>query len=646
MGENAEYETAMNELAFLEGRVQELEAMIQNAVIIPNHKTAKGRSTIVGMGSIVKVESAQAKRPTTYTIVGSAEASPSDGRISNESPIGKALIGKKVGDEVEFAVPAGKQRLKVLQVRYPSLWSASSGRHYRPFGGSSAEARWPEPQALNGNAMTQRGDELLHSRQVKLAALRARGVDPYPPDFRRRHTTSQAVAKFEAAEAKGEERGPTTAVAGRIIRLRDMGRASFVDVEDSSGRIQLFLRANALGAGYQLLEQLDLGDFVGARGTLIRTRMGEVSVEVSRVQVLAKAIRPPPDDYYGLHDQETRYRQRYLDLIANRPVHEVMRARSRIVSALRRYFDSKGFVEVETPVLVAVPAGAMAEPFVTQHHALDRRLYLRIATELNLKRLIVGGMDKVYEIGRVFRNEGIDRDHNPEFTLLESYEAYADYRTVMRTVEALVPFVAKRALGTTSVEFGGTTIELKGPWPRVSLRDALREHAGFDLDEHPTAESMAGVLAARNVVATYAESRGRLIDKALATFVEPKLIQPTFLVDYPTEMSPLAKAKTSDPRYTERFEAFAGGMEIANAFSELNDPVVQRERLEEQEELRRQYQGEELDRIDDDYIVALEHGMPPTGGLGIGVDRLVMLLLGQHSIRDVVLFPQVRSIEE
>ena len=295
-------------------------------------------------------------------------------------------------------------------------------------------------------------------------------------------------------------------------------------------------------------------------------------------------------------------------------------------------------------MLVNVPAGAMANPFITEHRALNRRLFLRIATELYLKRLIVGGMDKVYEIGRVFRNEGIDHDHNPEFTLLESYEAYSDYLKVMGMVEKLVPAIAKSALGATTIEFQGSKINLLGPWPRIKLKDAIKQYSGVNIDDAPDAASMTEILKNLGIAATYAESRGRLIDKLLSTYVEPNLIQPTFLIDYPLEMSPLAKAKTTDPQYTERFEAYAGGMEIANAFSELNDPEAQRSRLDEQEQLRKQYQGEELDRIDEDFIIALEHGMPPTGGLGIGIDRLVMLLTSQESIRDVLLFPQVRSL--
>ena len=319
-----------------------------------------------------------------------------------------------------------------------------------------------------------------------------------------------------------------------------------------------------------------------------------------------------------------------------------MRSRGRIIAAVRTFYEERGYLEVDTPVLVPVPAGAMAEPFTTWHRALDRQLFLRIATELYLKRLIVGGMDKVFEIGRVFRNEGIDADHNPEFTLLESYEAYADYGDMMNLLESMVFEIANSAVGSTEIEWVGQSINLQPPWPRISLRDALLEHSGLDIDEYSDPAELATRLKEMGVPATYAESRGRLIDKLVSTFVEPKLIQPSFLVDYPVEMSPLAKARQDNPAYAERFEAFIAGMEIANSFTELNDPDVQRQRLVEQEDLRKLYQGEELDRLDQDFIVALEHGMPPTGGLGMGIDRLVMLLTGQRSIRDVMLFPQVR----
>jgi lysyl-tRNA synthetase class 2 len=488
--------------------------------------------------------------------------------------------------------------------------------------------------------MPQRGEELLRSRRLKLDRLVEQGIDPYPPRFHRTHTTAQAAYAFERDEAVATP----VSVAGRMTRVRGMGKASFADIDDADGRLQLFIRKDVLGNNYALLTELDLGDFIGATGTMMRTKMGEVSVAVESLTLLAKAMRPPPEKFHGLRDVEQRYRQRYLDLIANREVHETMRARSGIISAVRRFFDGRGYLEVDTPVLVSVPAGAMAEPFVTRHNALDRQLYLRIATELYLKRLIVGGMDKVYEVGRVFRNEGIDADHNPEFTLLESYEAYADYNVMMEIVETLVPQLAQEVFGRTTVTYDDQEIRLAGPWPRISLHAGVLTYAGIDLDDYPDAKALADKMREMKVPATYAESRGRLIDKLVGTFVEPKLVQPTFLIDYPVEMSPLAKASTTDPRYAERFEAFAVGMEIANSFTELNDPAVQRHRFEEQEELRKLYQGEELDRLDEDFIRALEHGMPPTGGLGIGIDRLVMLLTGQMTIRDVVLFPQVRQL--
>ena len=493
--------------------------------------------------------------------------------------------------------------------------------------------------------MPQRGDELLASRRAKLQRLRERGIDPYPPRFHRTHTTAAAIDAFTQAEEQTPDAPPSAAVAGRITRMRRMGKASFADIEDSTGRLQLFIRSDVLGEAYSLLDETDLGDFLGATGTLTRTKTGEVSLSVESVAFLAKALRPPPEKFHGLRDVEQRYRQRYLDLIANRDVHDAMRARSRIISAMRSFFDDRGYLEVETPVLVAVPAGTMAQPFATHHNALDRDLYLRIATELYLKRLIVGGMDKVYEIGRVFRNEGIDASHNPEFTLLESYEAYADYNDIMSLVERLVPQVALEAVGSTNVMYEGQEIRLTGPWPRLSLHDAVREYANIELNDFPDAQSLADKMRELGVPATYAESRGRLIDKLVGTFVEPRLVQPSFLIDYPVEMSPLAKASPADPRYAERFEAFAAGMEIANSYTELNDPDVQRDRLVGQEALRELYQGEDLDRLDEDFLTALEHGMPPTGGLGMGIDRLVMLITGQKTIRDVMLFPQVRHME-
>jgi len=421
-----------------------------------------------------------------------------------------------------------------------------------------------------------------------------------------------------------------------------MGKAAFLDLQDASGVIQALLRQNNLKDGFDLLKDLDIGDHLGVRGDLIRTRAGQVTIDAMELTVTAKVMRPLPEKWHGLKDVETRYRQRYLDLIANQDeVMPVFVLRSKVVRGIRRFLDDRGFLEVDTPILVPVAAGAHAKPFVTHHNALDQQLYLRIATELYLKRLIIGGFDKVYEIGRVFRNEGIDQDHNPEFTLLESYEAYADYNDVMEMVEQMVSTIAADVNGSTEVCIGDQVIDFAPPWQRVSLREELQKHSGIDLEsfDDDALRQKAGEMGIDTKVL---ESRGRLVDKLLSTFVEPHLIQPTFVLDYPEEMSPLAKAKPGAPGYVERFEAFAFGMEIANSYSELNDPKVQRERFEDQAEIQRLYENEDVDRQDEDFLTAMEYGMPPTGGLGIGIDRLVMLLAGQPSIRDVLLFPQMR----
>ncbi|CAI8054632.1 Lysine--tRNA ligase [Geodia barretti] len=421
-----------------------------------------------------------------------------------------------------------------------------------------------------------------------------------------------------------------------------MGKASFINLQDGSGQIQVHLRRDILDQEYELVRDLDMGDFLGAQGPLFLTRTGEITLEAHEVSFLAKAMRPLPEKWHGLSDVEIRHRQRYLDLITNQEAKQNFQTRSRIISAIRRFMDARGFMEVETPVLVPVAAGAMAQPFATHHNALDRDLYLRIATELYLKRLIVGGLDKVYEIGRVFRNEGIDQDHNPEFTLLESYEAYADYNDVMCMVEDMVCSVAQEVLGTAQVQYGDNVIDFTPPWKRVSLREEVQRSAGIDFQDFPDASSLEERIKELGIVAEGRSSRGRLIDKLVSACVEPQLIQPTFLLDYPLDMSPLAKQSPDDPTMVERFEGFAAGMEIANAFTELNDPDEQRRRFMEQEALRGLV-DEDLDRLDEDYLLALEHGMPPTGGLGIGIDRLTMLLTGQQSIREVILFPQLRE---
>jgi lysyl-tRNA synthetase class 2 len=421
---------------------------------------------------------------------------------------------------------------------------------------------------------------------------------------------------------------------------RKMGKIAFLDIRDSSGKIQLCFRQDILGPQrYEFLQEIDIGDIVGVKGELFRTKAGETSLDVSDYTMLCKSLRPLPEKWHGLVDVEKRYRQRYLDLISNQGARNIFILRSRIITAIRDFLDSRGFMEVETPVFHSQAGGALASPFVTHHQALDEGLYLRIALELHLKRLIVGGFERVYEIGRAFRNEGISVKHNPEFTLLECYQSYSDYNDMMGLVEEMVSHIAREVLGDMRIQVGENSIDLAPPWQRLCLRQAIEDCSGIDFENHPDTLSLRSRMEEMGLEVDPAKERGRLIDELISTFVEPKLIQPTFLLDYPVEMSPLAKRKRDDDRLVERFEAFVNGMEIANAFTELNDPLEQRERFSQQLEER----GEEAEVADEDFLEALEYGMPPTGGLGMGIDRLVMLLTGQSSIREVILFPQLRT---
>ncbi len=479
----------------------------------------------------------------------------------------------------------------------------------------------------------------LADRRAKLESLREAGVEPFPHAFEGR-TDIAAVRAAHEGLADGEETEERYRLAGRLVSRRGMGKSAFLDLVDRTGRIQLHARADVLGEErHQALLHVDLGDIIGVEGTAFKTRKGELSLRLEGWELLAKSLRPPPDKFHGLQDTETRYRRRELDLIANDEARELFRKRAAVVSAVREWLDAEGFLEVETPVLQPLYGGALARPFTTHHNALDRDLYLRIATELYLKRLIVGGLDRVYELGKDFRNEGVSYKHNPEFTMLEWYEAYADYGVAAARLEQLVAFVAERVNGTTKVERDGAEINLAPPWRRVSMRDAIRERSGIDILEHPTREALAEAMDSE---ADSREGWGKLVDGLLSKSVEPELREPTFILDYPVELSPFAKVHRSDPRLVERWEAFAGGMEIANAFTELNDPDEQRLRFEAQaEELRRG--DEETQPYDESYIEALEQGMPPTGGVGLGIDRLVMLLTGARSLREVVLFPAMRT---
>jgi lysyl-tRNA synthetase, class II len=484
-------------------------------------------------------------------------------------------------------------------------------------------------------------DRLRAERRQKLDELREAGVDPFPPTFPDRTPVADVLARYEGLEA-GEESEDSHRLAGRISARRGHGKASFLDLVDRSGRIQLHARKDILGDGYEGLVDLDLGDLVGVEGAPFRTRRGELSLRVDDWTLLAKSLRPPPDKYHGLTDVEQRYRHRELDLIANEDTRELFVLRTQVVAAIRRFLDERGFLEVETPVLQPLYGGALARPFTTYHNALDRRLYLRIATELYLKRLIVGGLEKVYELGKDFRNEGISNKHNPEFTMLETYEAYADYMDVAAMTEELVAHVAQETIGTLTVERDDETIDLTPPWRRVTLRDAIREETQIDIAESRDRDVLAAEMKDRGLEVDETAGWGKLVDELLSKRVEPNLIQPTFVLDYPVELSPFAKSHRSEPGLVDRFEGFLGGIEVANAFSELNDPDEQRARFESQQRLMAAG-DEEVQPFDEDYLRALEQGMPPTGGLGLGIDRLVMILSGRHSIREVVLFPALRD---
>ena len=477
--------------------------------------------------------------------------------------------------------------------------------------------------------------ELLAARRAKLERLRAAGVEPFPHSFPQVEPLA-SVAEAHADLKAGDETTIAHRVAGRIAARREAGRAAFIDLVDRSGRLQLHARVDELGDdGFDRLVGLDLGDLIGVDGFAIRTRRGELSLRVTDFVLLAKSLRPPPDKHHGLSDVETRFRRRELDLIANEETRQLFVARAAIISSIRRALDDAGFVEVETPVLQPLYGGALARPFTTHHNALDRTLYLRIATELYLKRAIVGGLERVYELGKNFRNEGLSPKHNPEFTVIEWYEAYSDYEDQALRLEAFV--------GAAAAAIDQPTIDFAAPWRRVKLRDAIREQSGIDIGElRERAQLAAAIDASALEIDPAGRSWPRLVDDLLSNAVEPTLQQPTFVFDYPVELSPFAKAHRSEPGYVERWEAFAGGIEIANAFSELNDPDEQRARFVAQRE-QAQAGDEDAQPFDESFLEALEQGMPPTGGVGLGIDRLVMLLCGVHSIREVILFPAMRD---
>ncbi|NLI59009.1 MAG: lysine--tRNA ligase [Clostridium sp.] len=487
------------------------------------------------------------------------------------------------------------------------------------------------------NVELQDLNEILRIRRSKLEELQKNNKDPYEVvKYHVSHSTTFIIDNFEDMEGK------EVSIAGRLMSKRDMGKASFCDVQDRDGRIQIYVRVNEIGEDvYEGFKKFDIGDLVGVKGEVFRTRKGEISVKASEIQLLSKSLRPLPEKWHGLKDVDLRYRQRYLDLIVNPDVRKTFIVRSNIMRSIRSFLDERGFLEVETPLLNVIPGGANARPFITHHNTLDIDLYLRIAPELYLKRLIVGGLEKVYEMGRMFRNEGMSVKHNPEFTLMEVYEAYTDYVGMMELTESLISKVAEDVLGTTVITYQGQEIDLTPPWRRLTMTEAVKEYAGVDFDKVASDEEARQIAKEKSLKVEEGTTKGEILNLMFEEFAEEHLIQPTFIMDYPVEVSPLTKRKPDKPELTERFELFITGREMANAYSELNDPIDQKERFLDQVR-KREAGDEEANMMDDDFVTALEYGMPPTGGLGIGVDRLVMLLTDSYSIRDVLLFPTMK----
>jgi len=520
---------------------------------------------------------------------------------------------------------------------------------------SSGSRTRPAPEPVSEPPRDADGGYVREARLEKIAELRRRGIEPWAYSYDPTHSTEAARSLFEADEQGArltDGTGASVRLAGRLTSLRAHGKSWFADLADRDGRIQLHFKADVLGERFGVLELLDMGDILGVEGPLFRTRTGEVTVRVAAFDLLAKSVRALPYGkvevaetgerrvHGGFADLEQRYRQRYADLAVHADIRNVFVTRARIISALRRFLDERGFIEVETPVLQPLYGGASARPFVTHHNALDMRLYLRIADELYLKRLIVGGMERVYEISKDFRNEGIDRTHNPEFTMLEFYQAFADYEAMMRLVEEMLSTVVREVTGGTRISAYGRLLDFEPPFPRMGFLEALQERSGIDPIQ-ASDEELRSAAARAGVEDVARMARPKLLDEMFKAHVEPQLDQPVFIVDYPRELSPLAKPKRGDASRVERFELFVAGREVANAFSELNDPFDQRERFEAQGRLRAQG-DEEAQPLDEDYLRALEYGMPPTGGVGIGIDRLTMLITDQASIRDVILFPTLR----
>ena len=612
LSENSEYDAAKNEQAKLYGRIAEIEDILSHAIIIEDENEASGR---VGLGCTVVVEDEKGKQ-TTYRITGSQEANPMQGKLSDDSPFGRSVVGKAAGETFiprRFLHHEGHQRLP---------------------GGLIMAKNAPQTELPVS--------EQAQIRRDKLAALQAEGRDPFlitKFDF----NADSAAIKADYAAFEGKE----VKIAGRLMSKRGQGKVMFCDLQDSTGRIQLFVKIDEMGEEeFARFKKYDIGDIVGAEGEVFTTKTGEISVRAHHVTLLSKSLLPLPEKYHGLTDKEARFRQRYVDLMVNPDVKRNFVIRSRFIKFMRSYLDSRNYIEVETPVLNTIAGGAAARPFITHHNTLDIDMYMRIATELPLKRLIIGGMDRVYEIGRIFRNEGMDPKHNPEFTTVELYQAYADFHDMMDIAEGILSGAAQEILGTYQVQWMGEEIDLTPGWRRLTMVDAVKEYVGVDFGA--VTDNAEAVALAKSVGVELSDAAEKTWGNALyAVFdqkVEEHLIQPTFITMYPVEVSPLTKRSPADPRLTERFELFICHSELANAYSELNDPIDQRARFMKQVE-QRERGDDETEMLDEDFLNAMEYGMPPTGGMGMGIDRCVMMLTDTDTIREVILFPTMKPTD-
>ena len=486
-------------------------------------------------------------------------------------------------------------------------------------------------------------EEIISIKRSEIENIKKEGIDPFGQRFDRKHKIGEVIQKFNQLEI-GESSQEKVTLAGRIMALRKHGKAAFADIEDIEGRMQVYIKSNKVGQKtYELFSKIDVGDIIGISGLVFRTKTGELTIFTEELTLLCKSIRSLPEKWHGLKDIETRYRKRYLDLIVNSSVRDIFIKRSKVIRSLRKFLDSKGYLEVETPIMQPIPGGATARPFITHHNALDRDFYLRIAPELYLKRLLVGGLEKVYELSRNFRNEGISTKHNPEFTMVELYEAYGNYHTMMQITEELIVYIVKNVLGKLEIEYQGKLINFSSPWKKISMHDSIQEACGIDMEKLPE-KDFAKIVRENNLDIKNSASRGEITNQLFEKYAEPTLIQPTFIIDYPLEVSPLSKQKKDNPELVERFELFINSMELANAFTELNDPTEQKRRFEEQA-AKKEAGDLESHFMDKDYIEALEYGLPPAGGLGIGIDRLMMLLTNSSSIKEVILFPQLKTKE-